>query len=54
MGPKKEAKITHFERPRNSDLATDVVMIVMTSELSMSWIESDVATLKVYWAILNF
>ena len=29
MGLKNEVKITYFEKPRNSALAADVVMIVM-------------------------
>ena len=53
LGPKNEARITHFKNPRNSVLDVDVVVMsqhgdVTTSELSMSWIEYDVATLKVF------
>ena len=41
MGPKNEARITHFEKPKNAALAVDVV----TSELLMLWVAFDVATL---------
>ena len=54
MGPKNEARITHFEKPRTIVLATDVVVKCMTFEFSMSWVASNVATLKIYWVILNF
>ena len=44
----------YFEKPINSILIANVVVMFPTSKLSMSLIEIDVVTLEVCWAILKF